>query len=1011
MCVKRLWLVVLLGSSALAQETFPKLGIRDKTPNVVALTGATVIVQPGQRLENAVLIVRDGRIEAVGKNISIPKDATVVSCAGLWIYPGLIDPFTDYGYRAPAIERRTSGGPQYHNAIAGPYHWNQAVRAEVDHADHFAIDAKKAADLRALGFTAVQSMPMDGIFRGTASVVLLGEGQEHEQMVRTPSGLAMSFNKGSSTQSYPSSIMGTLALIRQTFLDAGWYKTAHAVYRKNPGQKAPEINLTLDALVRTTDQRLPVFFETRSTQDVVRAISLMAELGQTAVIRGSGSEFERLDAIKKTGSSLILPLTFPKSPDVDDPDDAIDISLHMLTTWELAPSNASMVADAGIPFAWTSSGLSDVKQFWPAIRRCLDRGLHEDRALDALTRTPAKMIGAEVNIGSLEKGKLANFIVTSGNLFDASTTIYETWVKGKKFTVQERPLVDIRGRYTIEWSGMSRTMNISGTPVRPLGHVFFRDSSTVDVSITIKGLECILTLQTDSLGQSGWARFSGSADSARITGRVVTADGRTIPFVAVRTGPPTDTKKGSVVPKDSAAVATLRFPNTAFGYREPPPQRTVLFRGATVWTNTSSGILPSTDVLIEGGKIKTIGKNLALPKGAVEIDARGRHLTSGIIDEHSHIALTTANEGTHAVTAEVRMADAIDADDIDIYRQLAGGVTASHLLHGSANPIGGQSQLIKLRWGLPASELIFQGAPGFIKFALGENVKQVHWGDEFRTRYPQSRPGVEQIIRDAFIAAKEYRQAWSDYRKAGGEKSALIPPRRDLQMETLVEILEGQRHITCHSYVQSEILMLIRLAEEIGFNVNTFTHVLEGYKIVDAIKHHGAAGSTFSDWWAYKFEVYDAIPHNAALMQRAGILVAINSDDSEMGRRLNQEAAKSVKYAGMPEEDAWKMVTLNPARMLHVDDRVGSIESGKDADVVLWSDHPLSNYARALQTYVDGRCYWDADRDAEVRRIAGEDRTRLVQKLLSSKKSDGNNKTAVHPQRKLGCDSLGDDVH
>lgn len=1010
--MRRFWILFLFGGSVLAQETFPKLGIRDKTPNVVAFTGATLVVHSQQRLEGATLVVRDGRIEAVGRNIAIPKDATVISCAGLWIYPGLVDPFTDYGYQAPAVERRMPGGPQYHSAIAGPYHWNQAVRPEIDQSDHFVIDPKKAADLRSLGFTAVQSLPMDGIFRGTASVVLLGEGHEHEQLVRAPSGLALSFNKGSSTQSYPSSIMGSVALIRQTFLDAGWYATAHAMYKKNPAQKAPEVNLSLAALAQAVDRGLPVFFETRSTQDVLRASSLMSEFGRTVVIRGSGSEFERLDAIKKTGASMILPLAFPKAFDVDNPDDAIDISYQMLATWDLAPSNAARVAGAGIPFAWTTSGLSDVKLFWTAVRQCLTRGLREDQALDALTRTPAKMIGAESLLGSLEKGKLANLIVSSGNLFDAGTAIYETWVRGKKFTVLERPPVDIRGTYTVEWAGISWVMKIAGTAARPSGHVVFRDSSKIDVSIGLKGRECVLTLQTDSLGRPGWARLSGSADSTRIAGRIVTADGKSLPFTAIRTGPPVEDKKDAVTPKDSAAVATIRFPNSAFGLREPPPQRTILFRGATVWTNTVSGILQSADVLIEGGKIKSVGSNLTLPKGAVEIDARGRHLTSGIIDEHSHIALTTANEGTHAVTAEVRMADAIDADDIDIYRQLAGGVTSSHLLHGSANPIGGQTQLIKLRWGRPASELVFEGAPGFIKFALGENVKQVHWGDEFRTRYPQSRPGVEQIIRDAFIAAKEYRQAWADYRKSGGEKSTLLPPRRDLQLETLVEILEGRRHITCHSYVQSEILMLIRLAEEVGFKINTFTHVLEGYKVSEAIKRHGSAGSTFSDWWAYKFEVYDAIPHNAALLQRAGVLVAINSDDGEMGRRLNQEAAKSVKYAGMPEEDAWKMVTLNPARMLHVDHRVGSIEAGKDADVVLWNDHPLSNYAKALQTYVDGRCYWDADRDAEWRAIASEERTQLIQKLLSSKKNgSGGGNAIARSQRKLGCESLGDDVH
>jgi imidazolonepropionase-like amidohydrolase len=351
------------------------------------------------------------------------------------------------------------------------------------------------------------------------------------------------------------------------------------------------------------------------------------------------------------------------------------------------------------------------------------------------------------------------------------------------------------------------------------------------------------------------------------------------------------------------------------------------------------------------------------------IDATGKHLTPGILDEHSHIAIEGGvNEGTHAVTAEVRIGDVIDPDDINIYRQLAGGVTAAHLLHGSANPIGGQCQLIKLRWGAEPEELKFEGAPATIKFALGENVKQSNWGDRFTRRYPQTRLGVEEIMRDAFQAALEYEAEWQRWRALPErERQRSIPPRRDLQLEALLEILRGKRLIHCHSYVQSEILMLMRLAEQFGFRVNVFTHVLEGYKVARELARHGAGASTFSDWWAYKFEVYDAIPYNPAIMHEQGVLVAINSDDAEMGRRLAQEAGKSVGYSGISEEEALKFVTLNPARMLRVDHRVGSIEVGKDADIVLWSGPPLSTRSVVEQTYVDGRCYFDRVRDEQLR--------------------------------------------
>jgi imidazolonepropionase-like amidohydrolase len=396
-------------------------------------------------------------------------------------------------------------------------------------------------------------------------------------------------------------------------------------------------------------------------------------------------------------------------------------------------------------------------------------------------------------------------------------------------------------------------------------------------------------------------------------------------------------------------------------------------------------VLQNTDVLIRGGKIAAIGRGLKESADTV-IDATGKHLTPGILDEHSHIAIEGGvNEGTHAVTAEVRIGDVIDPDDINIYRQLAGGVTAAHLLHGSANPIGGQCQLIKLRWGAEPEELKFEGAPATIKFALGENVKQSNWGDRFTRRYPQTRLGVEEIMRDAFQAALEYEAEWQRWRALPErERQRSIPPRRDLQLEALLEILRGKRLIHCHSYVQSEILMLMRLAEQFGFRVNVFTHVLEGYKVARELARHGAGASTFSDWWAYKFEVYDAIPYNPAIMHEQGVLVAINSDDAEMGRRLAQEAGKSVGYSGISEEEALKFVTLNPARMLRVDHRVGSIEVGKDADIVLWSGPPLSTRSVVEQTYVDGRCYFDRARDEQLRQRDAQLRQQLEQRALQA---------------------------
>jgi imidazolonepropionase-like amidohydrolase len=441
------------------------------------------------------------------------------------------------------------------------------------------------------------------------------------------------------------------------------------------------------------------------------------------------------------------------------------------------------------------------------------------------------------------------------------------------------------------------------------------------------------------------------------------------------------------------------------GYDSLPKAETLLIRNATVWTNEKEGILTEADVVVSKGKIVALGKKLsasAYGANVREIDATGKHLTAGIIDEHSHIAISRGvNEGSRSITAEVRIGDALNPDDVNIYRQLAGGVTSSNLLHGSANSIGGQAQLIKLRWGLANPEALkFEGAPGFIKFALGENVKQSNWGDRQTIRFPQTRMGVEQVMMDGFLRAKAYEEA---------RKTNVAGTRRDLTLETLNEIRNNQRFITCHSYVQSEINMLMKVGDSVGFKVNTFTHILEGYKVADKMKAHGANASTFADWWAYKMEVADAIPHNAGLMTQVGVNVAINSDDAEMARRLNQEAAKSVMYTGMSEEEAFKMVTLNPAKMLRVDHRVGSVKVGKDADIVLWNGHPLSIYTKAEMTLVDGIVYFDANREAARLKQQAAERQRLIEKMIIARK---NGAKAAKPKFQVEsfwhCDTIGE---
>ncbi len=412
---------------------------------------------------------------------------------------------------------------------------------------------------------------------------------------------------------------------------------------------------------------------------------------------------------------------------------------------------------------------------------------------------------------------------------------------------------------------------------------------------------------------------------------------------------------------------------------QAPRPGVIALRGGTIVTVTN-GTIRSGTVLMHDGKIAAVGENVSIPADAEVIDVAGRFVSPGIIDAHSHIAADAINEGGTTVSSMTGIEDVLDPTDVNIYRDLAGGLTVANVLHGSANPIGGKNAVIKLRWGKRrAEELLFEGAMPGIKFALGENPKDITLGQRTTpVRYPMTRAGVEFVIRDAFTRAKAYRKAWQDYEKLKATDKDALPPARDLQLEPLVEILEGRRLVHAHCYRADEILMLIRLAEELGFRIATFQHVLEGYKVAKEIAAHGAGASTFSDWWGYKIEAVDAVPYNAAIMVRKGVLVSINSDSAEHARRLNTEAAKSVKWGSLSDDEALALVTINPAKQLRIDNRVGSLEPGKDADVVVWTHHPLSSYAIVDRTYIDGTLYYD--RSAEDRRLTQlkEEKSRLA---------------------------------
>ncbi len=425
----------------------------------------------------------------------------------------------------------------------------------------------------------------------------------------------------------------------------------------------------------------------------------------------------------------------------------------------------------------------------------------------------------------------------------------------------------------------------------------------------------------------------------------------------------------------------------------------VLIKNGTVMT-AAKGTLENTDILIRDGKIAKIGKNLSTIAGAQIIDATGKYVTPGIIDAHSHSMLDAINEGAFSVTSMTNVRDVLNPDDITIYRALAGGVTSANLLHGSANSIGGQNVTVKFKWGHPVEDYPIADAPPGIKFAMGENVKR---STSFAppgspVRYPRTRMGVIETMRDAFLRAKDYRQAWADYRA----KKTKIPPRKDLELEPLVEILEGKRLVHAHGYRSDEHLNLMLLADEMGFKVATLQHGLEAYKIAPEIAKRGTGVSIFTDSWGYKLEAYDAIPYNAYILWKNGVNVSINSDSDERMRRLNLDAAKVMKYGGVPEEDAFKMITINPAKQLGIDKRTGSIEVGKDADIVIWTAHPFSVYSRVETTIVDGEILFDRNKDAQKRTDMAKEIETLEKLEVNKASGSGGTQPAIPRERRRG---------
>jgi imidazolonepropionase-like amidohydrolase len=1071
----------------------------------VLLTGARVILAPGRELPTGSVLVRGGRIAAVAERLETPPGVERLDLSGYTIYPGFVDcantAVIDTNAPLPAVEpipRNRSSSVMA--GLALDHH--SGLTPQLRTAEVLLLD--RAAAWRQAGLCVIHAVPSGRLVSGVTAVVQPNGGPLSASVVAPHPDRGLRWMSVELLErfgnEYPATLMGTFAHLRQKLIDTQWQKmrrgsTVVPSIDENPQDDAVRVPrdpvlLALEPLSARTQTPL---FRVSTRDDIERALSFSTEQGWQPVLWGPAPFDDEREAIVKAGARMILNLDATAAPKLEPaaPDAAavfpefaevpapLAVRQAAVDRWKKRMSIAARLGQADVPFAMSSAGLKSPDEFLRAVRQAMVHGLSHDKALAALTTTPAAWLGVEQHVGDISPGKWANLVVLNGSLGDDGLQVRYAFVDGYRFEPQRdaKPLkpagqppsatspppIDVGGPWELtiqhpdspvvaqlrfEQSGTAITgvfRSRQGEGVVSLGKLLPEDGIEFHVSIGAGASNVVLkfmgralppgpdskaatdsdspqpTTSTETTSEGHAAVRTITAIAQRLEGTVTSAFGAPIGWTARRqstddaavesasgtsvtagdmvqlqtvesSDPPSSPQTGDE--SEAAAVSALEPIAAAAAGRASQPQVTsqelptefpeqrrgparrfdgpVLLTNATVLTGDGQELLQH-DLLLEAGKIQQLGPALPRPDGVTVIDLSGKFVMPGIIDTHSHIMISQGlggvNEGTASIVCEVRVGDVINTADTSEYHALAGGVTTARLLHGSANVIGGQDAVVQLKHGANAKDHLFPEAHSGVKFALGENVK-------FRQgRFPNTRLGVEATLQRAFVEALDYRRRWQEFEAQQKTDTDAMPPRRDLRLEALSQILNHEKFIHSHCYRSDEILMLLRVAQQFGVRVWSLQHVLEGYKVAPEIVAHGSSCSTFADWWAYKVEAYDAAPHNAALLHEAGANVVIKSDDAELMRHLYQEVQKPIRYGNLSPDVALSLITRNAAKELGLDDRIGTIAVGKQADLAVFNAHPLNSFARCEQTWVAGELQFDRTLRATAMTTAGVSRS------------------------------------